>query len=50
MFRVFNMGVGLTFIVSPYYAQAVLDMVHESGQQGWIIGEAKEGTGKSRWA
>lgn len=50
MFRVFNMGIGLTFIVSPYYAQAVLDMVHESGQQGWIIGEAKEGTGKSRWA
>lgn len=50
MFRVFNMGVGLTFIVSPYYAQAIMDMAKEAGNESWIIGEAVEGSGKSRWA
>lgn len=50
MFRVFNMGVGLTFIVSPYYAQAIMAMAKEAGNESWIIGEAVEGSGKSRWA
>lgn len=50
MFRVFNMGVGLTFIVSPYYAQSVMDMAKEAGNQSWVIGEAVVGNGKSRWA
>lgn len=50
MFRVFNMGVGLTFIVSPYYAQAVMDMAIEAGNKSWLIGEAVAGNGKSRWA
>ncbi len=50
MFRVFNMGIGLTFIVSPFYAQAIQEMAQQSGHESWIIGEAVAGSGKSRWA
>ncbi len=41
MFRVFNMGVGLVLIVSPYYADSIRRTLSEFGHQNWIIGSVK---------
>ncbi len=49
MTQVFNMGIGLTLIVSPYYASKVTEIVQGFGLQSWIIGRAISGNGKSRW-
>ncbi|GIW96742.1 MAG: phosphoribosylformylglycinamidine cyclo-ligase [Pirellulaceae bacterium] len=49
MYRVFNMGIGLALIVSPYYARSIADMVQACGLQCWSIGHAVVGEGKSRW-
>jgi len=50
MFRVFNMGVGLTMVVSEYYAESVQQQLAESGLKSWAIGKISEGCGESRWA
>jgi phosphoribosylformylglycinamidine cyclo-ligase len=39
MARVFNMGIGLVLVVSPYYAGGVQKLLSECGQENWIIGE-----------
>ena len=39
MFRVFNMGIGMTLIVSPYYAESVVRMLAESGHEASVIGQ-----------
>lgn len=39
MYRVFNMGLGLAIIVSPYYADKVRKMLTESGHENWLIGK-----------
>ena len=39
MFRVFNMGIGMTLIVSPYYADSVVRMLEESGHEAMVIGK-----------
>jgi phosphoribosylformylglycinamidine cyclo-ligase len=49
MIQVFNMGIGLTLIVSPYYAGKVTEIINSFGLQSWVIGRATTGTGKSRW-
>lgn len=49
MAHIFNMGLGLVLIVSPFYANKVLEMVHSQGLSAWVIGHAKSGSGKSRW-
>jgi phosphoribosylformylglycinamidine cyclo-ligase len=46
MYRVFNMGIGLALIVSPYYAEKIRRLVAESGLPTWIIGSVKTGTTK----
>jgi len=46
MRRVFNMGIGMTLVVSPYYAQSVLSRLIDSGQAAYEIGEIVPGTGK----
>lgn len=38
MERVFNMGVGLVFVVSSYYADAVQRLIEAEGFQAWQIG------------
>lgn len=38
MYRVFNMGLGLALIVSPYYADSVRRMLSDAGHQNWLIG------------
>jgi phosphoribosylformylglycinamidine cyclo-ligase len=50
MTQVFNMGIGLTLIVSPYYAKTISELVHAQGFECWIIGKAVAGSGQSRWA
>lgn len=42
MFRVFNMGIGMTLIVSPYYAESVVRMLSESGHEAMVIGTVGE--------
>ncbi len=49
MFHVFNMGVGLVFIVSPYYAANVHETAARLNLKSWVIGGVEAGTGKSRW-
>ena len=47
MFRVFNMGIGMTLIVSPYYADSVTKMLNESGHQAMVIGSVSENSDAS---
>lgn len=49
MTQVFNMGIGLTFIVNSYYAKTITDIVSSLGLKSWMIGKAIAGSGKSRW-
>ncbi len=49
MYHVFNMGIGFVLIVSPFYANKVMDLISHSGYRCWQIGTAQKGTGKSRW-
>jgi phosphoribosylformylglycinamidine cyclo-ligase len=39
MERVFNMGIGLVLVVSPYYAESILRMLRERALDSWRIGE-----------
>lgn len=50
MSKVFNMGLGLVFIVSPFYANTVRELAESNGLTSWQLGEVTEGTGTSRWA
>jgi phosphoribosylformylglycinamidine cyclo-ligase len=50
MDRVFNMGVGLTFVVSPYYADSIQQQLSANGLTSWVIGRAVEGSQAVAWA
>ena len=50
MDQVFNMGIGLVLIVSPYYAARIKTMIESLGYNCWNIGIAQTGTGKSRFS
>ena len=39
MFRVFNMGIGLVLIVSPFYVDSIRRMITEFGFQNWVVGK-----------
>ncbi|MCH2178089.1 MAG: phosphoribosylformylglycinamidine cyclo-ligase [Mariniblastus sp.] len=43
MFRVFNMGIGLALIVSPYYADVIRRMLDQNGLDNWLIGSVGVG-------
>ena len=43
MYRVFNMGIGFVFIVSPYYAESVQRQLNDEGYPAYVIGEVREG-------
>jgi phosphoribosylformylglycinamidine cyclo-ligase len=45
MARVFNMGIGLVLIVSPYYANHVQTMLADAGLANWQIGEIEQDRG-----
>jgi phosphoribosylformylglycinamidine cyclo-ligase len=50
MFRVFNMGVGLVLMVSPFYAESVRSQLADFGLESWIIGRAVAGERAVVWA
>ncbi len=53
MFRVFNMGIGMVLIVSPYHAGPVADLIATTGLPHWTIGRAVEvpsGSRKVAWS
>ncbi|MCA9230433.1 MAG: phosphoribosylformylglycinamidine cyclo-ligase [Planctomycetales bacterium] len=49
MYRVFNMGIGLTMVVSDYYAESVQQQLTNLGLKNWQIGQIVEGCGNCRW-
>ena len=46
MDRVFNQGIGLTLIVSEYYADNIRRMLKRSNLESWQLGTIREGSGK----
>lgn len=38
MYRVFNMGIGLVLVVSPFYAESVRRILQLAGYENWLIG------------
>jgi phosphoribosylformylglycinamidine cyclo-ligase len=45
LYQVFNMGIGMTIIVSAEKANAVLRFIDSQKQRAWIIGEVVKGKG-----
>ena len=50
MYRVFNMGIGLTLVVSAFYADSIARMLGKWGFTTWRIGEVVEGPRDVVWA
>lgn len=54
MHRVFNMGIGMTLVVSGYYAESVRTQLAGLGVESWVIGRVLAGgadqKGAVRWA
>jgi len=50
MFRVFNMGIGLVLVVSPFYAESIQKQLATCGLESWLIGRATDGNQKVKWA
>jgi phosphoribosylformylglycinamidine cyclo-ligase len=50
MYRVFNMGIGLVLVVSPYYAESIQQQLADSGVASWLIGRAIDGDPEVKWA
>jgi phosphoribosylformylglycinamidine cyclo-ligase len=48
IYQVFNMGIGMTMIVSAGKADAVLKFVRSRNQTAWFIGEVIKGRGEAR--
>lgn len=46
MYKVFNMGIGYVFIVRPFYATAVAQILRRAGESPVRIGKISRGTGK----
>ena len=49
MERVFNMGIGMAYIVSPFYANTLIEQAAKLGLRAWRIGQVVEGSGQSRY-
>ena len=48
LYQVFNMGIGMTLIVAPEKAEAILKFTRAQGQRAWVIGEVTKGHGQAR--
>jgi phosphoribosylformylglycinamidine cyclo-ligase len=46
MFRTFNMGVGMSVLVAPRNAQAVIDAASAAGVDAWRMGRLAPGSGR----
>jgi len=49
MMRVFNMGVGLVLVVSPFFSRSILQQFHRMNFDAWQIGKISRGRGKVRF-
>jgi phosphoribosylformylglycinamidine cyclo-ligase len=49
MDRVFNMGLGLVLVVSPYYAESIRHQLRDFGLESWVIGRITSGTTEVQW-
>jgi phosphoribosylformylglycinamidine cyclo-ligase len=50
MHRVFNMGIGLALVISPYYADSIREQLASCGLASWPIGRAVAGGEAVAWA
>jgi phosphoribosylformylglycinamidine cyclo-ligase len=48
LYQVFNMGIGMTLIVSQECAKSVLRQAKASRHKAWIIGEVTKGSGMAK--
>ncbi len=48
LYQVFNMGIGMTVIVSAEKADAAINFMRARKQKAWIIGEVVKGRGEAR--
>lgn len=46
MFRVFNMGVGMVAVVNAERADALVGELNAAGEQAWVAGSIRSGTGQ----
>ncbi len=46
---VFNMGVGMVLVVSPYYADSIRHQLTHCGVESWPIGRVRPGQGGVAW-
>ena len=49
MFKVFNMGVGFVFIVRPFYADGVMQVLEGGGEHPFVIGRIEQGSQRVRF-
>lgn len=49
MHRVFNMGIGLTLVVSPHFAKSIQQQLSAIGLASWLIGRAVAGNQEVVW-
>ena len=50
MDQVFNMGIGLALVVSPYYAESIRNQLADCGLESWAIGKITAGARGVAWA
>ena len=50
MYRVFNMGIGLTLVVNPFFAESLIQQLKEIGHAAYVIGRIKWGERHVSWA
>lgn len=49
MDQVFNMGLGLVLVVSPYYAESIREQLAKVGLESWTIGKIVDGQQGAVW-
>ena len=49
MYQVFNMGIGMVLLVSPYYAESIRAQLSKDGLNNWIIGGVRKGSHGVVW-
>jgi phosphoribosylformylglycinamidine cyclo-ligase len=50
MDRVFNMGIGMVLVVSPFYAESIRHQLAQSGVENWPIGRVQDGSRGVVWS
>ena len=50
MDRVFNMGIGMVLVVSPYYAESIRHQLAQNGVESWPVGRTQEGPRGVVWS